>query len=119
MGRSHGIGTALTVTSWKYLAVALAIAFAGPAPVVLAAPPVQGEIFHDLPGVKPLGPEEPKYRCHTVTKRTGKRNGIRFFDDSMPYLAYRCESNGVVYEGGRPPVSPHWFPGINPHHLPD
>ncbi|MBR0557437.1 hypothetical protein J5J10_17250 [Ciceribacter sp. L1K23] len=106
---------------FTHLAVIAAMAFVGPVAAALAAPPVQGEIFEGLPGVKPLGPEEPKYRCHTVTRYSGKRNGIRFFDDNMPYLAYRCESksNGAVYEGGRPPVSPHWFPGINPHHLPE
>lgn len=101
---------------WVAMAVAFTlVADASAAPVKTK---VVGEVFHDLPGVRPLGPEEPKYKCRIVTKQARKRNGIRFFDSTMPYLAYRCEAGGYVYEGTRPPLSWEWAPGINPHDLP-
>ncbi|MCL6705964.1 hypothetical protein M8R20_03020 [Pseudomonas sp. R2.Fl] len=101
---------------WVIVAAGLALAAAASAASEKTAG--SGEVFQDLPGVRPLGAEEPKYKCSTVTRHARKRNDIKFFDSDMPYLAYRCERDGYVFEGTRPPASWQWAPGINPHDLP-
>ncbi|KPF47458.1 hypothetical protein [Rhizobium sp. AAP43] len=75
------------------------------------------EEFKDLPGVKPQDPSQQfgeGFSCETrsVTPRHTNRRELR---DSLPYTVYRCEKNGVVYEGTQPPRSGRmWYPGVNP-----
>lgn len=77
--------------------------------------------FKDLPGVTSTPqPDRNAYQCSTVLRQTDRIGEIDFFGDSgMPRVGYRCERNGLVYEGTRPPLTGQWAPGINPHHLPD
>lgn len=81
---------------------------------------VKPDEFQNLPGVTsaPLN-EKPLYECHTVIRKADKIGSIDYFGDSgMPVLAYRCERDGLVYEGTRPPMSWKWAPGVNPQTLP-
>ncbi|WP_206109988.1 hypothetical protein [Peteryoungia ipomoeae] len=77
-----------------------------------------GEVqFHDLPGVKPQDPaqqfgEEMNCETRTVIPNRINRRDLR---DTLPYTVYRCEKNGVVYQGTQPPASGRmWYPGVNP-----
>jgi hypothetical protein len=77
------------------------------------------ESFKDLPGVKPQDPANQfgeGYTCETrtVAPRPGF-GGRRELRDSLPYTVYRCEKNGIVYQGTQPPRSGRqWYPGVNP-----
>ncbi len=80
---------------------------------------VASETFHDLPGVKPQSPDplDDGYACETgtVTPRTINR---RNFGDSLPYTVYRCEKDGIVYQGTQPPSTGRmWYPGVNPRNI--
>ena len=70
--------------------------------------------FKDLPGVKAQDPMvfEKGYNCQTVTvaPRLNRRETI---EDVMPRIIYRCEKDGIVYQGTTPPAS-GWYPGVNP-----
>lgn len=82
---------------------------------------VQPQYFHDLPGVR-TAPQASQnaFACETVIRQQDRIGEIDFLGSSgMPVRAYRCERDGFVYEGTRPPNTGGWFPGINPHHLPD
>ncbi len=77
------------------------------------------ESFQDLPGVKPQDPANQfgeGYSCETrtVAPRPGF-GGRRELRDTLPYTVYRCEKNGIVYQGTQPPRSGRqWYPGVNP-----
>ncbi|MDQ0420225.1 hypothetical protein J2045_001244 [Peteryoungia aggregata LMG 23059] len=76
------------------------------------------ESFKDLPGVKPQDPANQfgeGYTCETRTVVPNHRFGRRDLRDSLPYTVYRCEKNGIVYQGTEPPRSGRmWYPGVNP-----
>lgn len=108
------------------LAVILSLVLAAIGTPVLAAGKQQGlavqpQYFHDLPGVQRNPDNSGKsYACETVIRQQDRIGDIDFLGSSgMPVLAYRCERDGYVYEGTSPPNTGGWFPGINPHHLPD
>lgn len=76
------------------------------------------EYYKDLPGVTLPGmTEEPAYRCETVTRHTDAVDGVEFFADGMPVIVYRCTRGDVTFESRNPPLSPKWYPGINPQSL--
>lgn len=104
-----------------WFAVAFAIlAFAAPAaaedPAIAWGKAGQAD-FKDLPGVKPQDPiqqfgDEVNCETRTVVPNRINRRELR---DSLPYTVYRCEKNGIVYEGTQPPSSGRmWYPGVNP-----
>ena len=77
------------------------------------------ESFKDLPGVKPQDPVNQfgdNISCVTRTVVPNHNHfGRRDLRDSLPYTVYRCEKNGIVYEGTEPPRSGRmWYPGVNP-----
>lgn len=76
------------------------------------------ESFKDLPGVKPEDPANQfgeGISCETRTVVPGPRFGRRELRDSLPYTVYRCEKNGIVYQGTQPPRTGRmWYPGVNP-----
>ena len=77
------------------------------------------ESFKDLPGVKPQDPVNQFGENVSCEMRTVVPNrhhfGRRDLRDSLPYTVYRCEKNGIVYEGTEPPRSGRmWYPGVNP-----
>jgi hypothetical protein len=77
------------------------------------------ESFKDLPGVKPQDPVNQfgeNVSCETRTVVPNRHHfGRRDLRDSLPYTVYRCEKNGIVYEGTEPPRSGRmWYPGVNP-----
>lgn len=76
------------------------------------------ESFKDLPGVKPQNPANQfgeGYTCETRTVVPDHRFGRRDLRDSLPYTVYRCEKDGIVYQGTEPPRSGRmWYPGVNP-----
>ncbi|MDH4412271.1 MAG: hypothetical protein QE484_03125 [Rhizobium sp.] len=76
------------------------------------------ETFKDLPGVKPQDPANQfgeDVSCETRTVLPSQHVGHRELRDSLPYTVYRCEKNGIVYEGTEPPRSGRmWYPGVNP-----
>ncbi|MCJ8236926.1 hypothetical protein [Peteryoungia algae] len=94
----------------------------------LAAPAVAAEgiawgnaaqdSFQDLPGVKPQDPANQfgeGYACETRTIAPRPGFGRRELRDMLPYTVYRCEKNGIVYQGTEPPRSGRdWYPGVNP-----
>ena len=50
----------------------------------------------------------------TVSPRPGF-GGRRELRDVLPYTVYRCEKNGIVYQGTQPPrTGRQWYPGVNP-----
>lgn len=73
--------------------------------------------FQDLPGVKPQDPAQQfgeDMHCETRTVVPNRLNR-RELRDTLPYTVYRCEKNGVVYQGTQPPASGRmWYPGVNP-----
>ena len=79
--------------------------------------PLPVETYKDLPGVKAPGQADPDYACRTATDFHDRWPPGPSARDGMPYLVYRCQSNGVTYQGTGTPISPHWFPGINPTDL--
>jgi len=76
------------------------------------------ESFKDLPGVKPQDPVNQfgeNVTCETRTVVPNRNFGRRELRDSLPYTVYRCEKNGIVYEGTQPPRSGRmWYPGVDP-----
>lgn len=76
------------------------------------------ESFKDLPGVKPQDPANQfgeNMTCETRTVVPDRRFGRRELRDSLPYTVYRCEKNGIVYQGTEPPRTGRmWYPGVNP-----
>ncbi|MGL4196919.1 MAG: hypothetical protein ACRCSX_04020 [Allorhizobium sp.] len=76
------------------------------------------ESFKDLPGVKPQEPANQfgeNITCETRTVVPDRRFGRNELRDSLPYTVYRCEKNGIVYQGTEPPLSGRlWYPGVNP-----
>ncbi len=116
----------MTLPNLARLAMALALSTVvsvAPSVAVAASPAlvVPAQEFKDLPGVS-SAPRQDKtaYDCHTVLRKTDKWGEIDYLGDSgMPQIGYRCERDGFVYEGSRPPSTGQWIPGINPHHLPD
>ena len=76
------------------------------------------ESFKDLPGVKPQNPANQfgeGYTCETRTVVPDHRFGRRDLRDSLPYTVYRCEKDGIVYQGTEPPRTGRmWYPGVNP-----
>nr|WP_246780364.1 hypothetical protein [Rhizobium sp. AQ_MP] len=76
------------------------------------------ESFKDLPGVKPQDPANQfgdNLSCETRTVFPDRRFGRYELRDSLPYTVYRCEKNGIVYEGTQPPRTGRmWYPGVNP-----
>lgn len=76
--------------------------------------------FHDLPGVRPL-PADPLdddgYTCETGLAAPRNFNG-RTLRDTLPYTVYRCEKDGIVYQGTEPPSRGRmWYPGVNPRNI--
>lgn len=104
------------------LALAVLMAFAA-APLSAAEGIAWGaageESFKDLPGVKPQDPanqfgEDMTCETRTVSPRPGI-GGRRELRDVLPYTVYRCEKNGIVYQGTQPPrTGRQWYPGVNP-----
>jgi hypothetical protein len=77
------------------------------------------ESFHDLPGVKPLSPDplDDGYTCETGLAAPRNFNG-RTLRDTLPYTVYRCEKDGIVYQGTQPPSRGRmWYPGVNPRNI--
>ncbi len=77
------------------------------------------DTFTDLPGVKPQDPQlfGDGYRCETMTVAP-RRINARELRDSLPQTVYRCEKNGIIYQGTQPPTSGRgWYPGVNPRNL--
>ncbi|EHS52381.1 hypothetical protein PDO_0009 [Rhizobium sp. PDO1-076] len=77
------------------------------------------DTFTDLPGVKPQDPQlfGDGYRCETFTAAP-RRIDARELRNSLPRTIYRCEKNGIVYQGTQPPTSGRgWYPGVNPRNL--
>jgi hypothetical protein len=76
------------------------------------------ESFKDLPGVKPQDPANQfgeNMTCETRTVVPDRRFGRHELRDSLPYTVYRCEKNGIVYQGTEPPRTDRmWYPGVNP-----
>lgn len=76
------------------------------------------ETFKDLPGVKPQDPANQfgeGFTCETRTVVPDHHFGRRDLRDSLPYTVYRCEKDGVVYQGTEPPRTGRmWYPGVNP-----
>lgn len=75
--------------------------------------------FTDLPGVKPQDPQlfGDGYRCETFTAAP-RRIDARELRNSLPRTIYRCEKNGIIYQGTQPPTSGRgWYPGVNPRNL--
>jgi hypothetical protein len=103
-----------------FLLVCLA-AFAAPASAAegIAWGNAGQESFKDLPGVKPQDPanqfgEGVTCETRTVSPRPGF-GGRRELRDVLPYTVYRCEKNGIVYQGTQPPrTGRQWYPGVNP-----
>jgi hypothetical protein len=108
-----------------------AIGFAVLAGLVLAASPSAAagsgvewnkagrDSFTDLPGVKPQDPQlfGDGYRCETMMVAP-RRINARDIRDSLPQTVYRCEKDGVIYQGTQPPSSGRgWYPGVNPRVL--
>lgn len=92
------------------------------APALALVPALADQPYKDLPGVKVPAPlnAPSEYKCTTTTIVT--RNPHRRFDSALPstnlpVLAYRCEKDGVTAWGTEAPVSPGWYPGINPREL--
>lgn len=102
----------------------LALPFAA-VPSVFAAEPglawskAGSETFHDLPGVKPQSPDplDDGYACETGLAAPRNFNG-RTLRDTLPYTVYRCEKDGIVYQGTEPPSRGRmWYPGVNPRNI--
>jgi hypothetical protein len=77
------------------------------------------ENFHDLPGVKPLSPDplDDGYTCETGLAAPRNFNGSTL-RDTLPYTVYRCEKDGIVYQGTQPPSRGRmWYPGVNPRNI--
>ena len=77
------------------------------------------DAFHDLPGVRPQSPDplDDGYACDTATVAPGGHNA-RDLRDRLPYTVYRCEKDGVVYQGTQPPTRGRmWYPGVNPRNI--
>lgn len=76
------------------------------------------ESYQNLPGVKPQDPANQfgeGYSCETRTVSSRSSFGGRDLRDILPYTIYRCEKNGIVYQGTQPPRSGRmWYPGVNP-----
>ncbi len=76
------------------------------------------ESFKDLPGVKPQDPANQfgeNISCETRTVFPDRHFGRNELRDSLPYTVYRCEKNGIIYEGTQPPRTGRmWYPGVNP-----
>lgn len=76
------------------------------------------ESFKDLPGVKPQDLANQfgeNMTCETRTVFPDRRFGRHELRDSLPYTVYRCEKNGIVYQGTEPPRTGRmWYPGVNP-----
>lgn len=74
--------------------------------------------FKDLPGVKPQDPANQfgeGYTCETRTVVPDRHFGRRDLRDTLPYTVYRCEKDGIVYQGTEPPRTGRmWYPGVNP-----
>ncbi|KQW32389.1 hypothetical protein ASE36_07670 [Rhizobium sp. Root274] len=104
--------------------VALALPLAAALPVVAAEKGVAwskagSETFHDLPGVKPQSPDplDDGYTCETGLAAPRNFNG-RSLRDTLPYTVYRCEKDGIVYQGTEPPSHGRmWYPGVNPRNI--
>jgi hypothetical protein len=105
------------------LALVLAVfaAFAGPVSAAegIAWGNAGQESFKDLPGVKPQDPANQfgeGITCETRTVSPGPGfGGRRELRDILPYTVYRCEKNGIVYQGTQPPrTGRQWYPGVNP-----
>ncbi|MFN7092336.1 MAG: hypothetical protein ACK4P4_17505 [Allorhizobium sp.] len=112
---STKISTALVLAS---LAVFAAVAPASASEGITWGKAGQ-ESFKDLPGVKPQDPVNQfgeNVSCETRTVVPNRQHfGRRDLRDSLPYTVYRCEKNGIVYEGTEPPRSGRmWYPGVNP-----
>ncbi|WP_377277250.1 hypothetical protein [Rhizobium sp. R86522] len=112
---STKISTALVLASLTvFAAVAPASASEG-----IAWSRAGQESFKDLPGVKPQDPVNQfgeNVSCETRTVVPNRHHfGRGDLRDSLPYTVYRCEKNGIVYEGTEPPRSGRmWYPGVNP-----
>ncbi|TPP12000.1 hypothetical protein FJQ55_01020 [Rhizobium glycinendophyticum] len=78
------------------------------------------ESFQDLPGVKPLPADplaEDGYTCETGLAAPRHFNGSTL-RDTLPYTVYRCEKDGIVYQGTEPPSRGRmWYPGVNPRNI--
>lgn len=102
----------------------LALSFTAASPVLAAEQGVTwskagSESFHDLPGVKPLSPDplDDGYTCETGLAAPRNFNG-RTLRDTLPYTVYRCEKDGIVYQGTQPPSRGRmWYPGVNPRNI--
>lgn len=106
--------------------IIIAALFSGGAAGAASTPPVvSGEVYRDLPGVKPQGSgsDEQAYDCDTVIRQTRSHRRWRdddlFPGDGMPVLVYRCTRGNAVFESTRQPLPKGWFPGINPQTLPE
>lgn len=101
-------------------AAGLAAFLAVVAPVEAAQPTVEwgragtAQPFKDLPGVRAQDQMsfDEGYTCKTVTVAP-RLNQRRTLEDTMPRIMYRCEKDGIVYQGSSPPTS-GWYPGVNP-----
>lgn len=102
------------------LALVLLAAFAAPASAAegIAWGNAGQESFKDLPGVKPPDPANQfgeGITCETRTVTPTHHFGRRELRNSLPYTVYRCEKNGIVYQGTEPPRTGRmWYPGVNP-----
>lgn len=104
------------------MALLMVVLSALAAPVVAAEGIAWGnaaqDSFQDLPGVKPQDPANQfgeGYACETRTIAPRPGFGRRELRDMLPYTVYRCEKNGIVYQGTEPPRSGRdWYPGVNP-----
>jgi hypothetical protein len=102
------------------LAAVLLVALAVPAAAAegIAWGNAGQESFKDLPGVKPQDPANQfgeGYTCETRTVVPDHRFGRHHLRDSLPYTVYRCEKDGIVYQGTEPPRTGRmWYPGVNP-----
>ncbi len=102
----------------------LAVPMTAGSPVFAAEPGVAwskagSETFHDLPGVKPQSPDplNDGYACETGLAAPRNFNG-RSLRDTLPYTVYRCEKDGIVYQGTEPPSRGRmWYPGVNPRNI--
>lgn len=103
----------------------LALPLGGASPVLAAENGISwnkagSEAFHDLPGVKPQSPDplSDGYTCETATASPSLAGRSRSLRDSLPYTVYRCEKDGVIYQGTQPPMRGRlWYPGVNPRNI--